>query len=247
MNGTWVTFQREIKQMFRTVSGAVPVAVAVSVASAILVWTLRKNEGGGIPLQTVWGLGTAIAMQILAATAAVRLVAEERSTGMLELLFSSPVSERELVVGKFLALWTTLMLIPLISVLAPVVILPRMAAVSVSSEGFVLTGLILVLQSAFWSAGAVFIALCCGASGIAAGAITLLCFAGVPFFFYNALLNWFPEAAGLFSGFMMREHISDFSTGLISLFPLVLYPVLTLLLLLLGIIRLENMRQRGLF
>lgn len=247
MTGVWVTFRREIKQMLRTTSGAVPVAVAVSAASAILVWTLRKNEGGGVSLQTVWGLGTAVAMQLLAATAAVRLIAEERFTGMLELLFSSPVSERELVVGKFLALWMALLLIPSVSVLAPVVILPRMAAVTVSSQGFLLTGLILVLQSAFWSAGAVFIALCCGASGIAAGMITLLCFAGVPFFFYNGVLNWFPEAAGLFSGFMMREHISDFSTGLISLFPLVLYPVLTLLLLLLAVIRLENMRQRGAF
>lgn len=247
MTGTWVTFQREIKQMVRTMSGVVSITVSISAASAILVWTLRRNEGGGVPLQTVWGLSTASAMQILAATAAIRLIAEERITGMLELLFSSPVSERGLVLGKFFALWMALMLVALISAFAPIMILPRMAAVTISWEGFLLTGLILALQSAFWSAATVFIALCCGANGIAAGVLTLFCLAGVPFFFYSGALSWFPEAVGLFSGFMMREHISDFSTGFIPIFPLVLYPILTSLLLLLGIIRLENMRQRGAF
>lgn len=247
MTATWVTFQHELKQMLRTVSGVVPVAVAIAAASAIFVWTLRNNEGGGVPLQTVWGLGTAFAIQALAATAAVRLIAEERLTGMLELLFSSPISERELIVGKFLALWTGLMLVPLVSVLAPVVILPKMAIVTIVPEGFLLTGLILLLQSAVWSAGAIFIALCCGESGIVAGVLTLLCFVGIPFFFYNGVLNWFPNALGLFSGFLMREHISDFSMGFIPFFPLILYPALTLLLLHLSIIRLQNMRQKGAF
>ena len=54
---------------------------------------------------------------------AIRLLAEEKQTGTLVLFFTSPVSERELVYGKFLSAFIFLTAIHLVSLYLPILIL----------------------------------------------------------------------------------------------------------------------------
>jgi ABC-2 type transport system permease protein len=51
-----------------------------------------------------------LAMTILVPMLTMRLMAEERRTGTIEVLFTAPVSEWEVVVSKFLATWAMFML-----------------------------------------------------------------------------------------------------------------------------------------
>jgi ABC-2 type transport system permease protein len=73
---------------------------------------------------------------ITAVALAMRLVAEESQTGTVVLLFTSPVSEREVIYGKFFAALLFFVFLQLISVYMPALILLR----GKISFGHVMTG-----------------------------------------------------------------------------------------------------------
>ena len=54
----------------------------------------------------------------------MKLFAEERKTGTIELILTSPVTDTEIVLGKFLASWTLLFLMLLLTLLFPILVIP---------------------------------------------------------------------------------------------------------------------------
>lgn len=105
MRGTWIVFSREVAQYF-----ASPVAYLIAFAFLLLTGlifnndlavsvTVKPAEPALIPIFL------SFAMVLFAPLLTMRLLAEERREGTLELLLTAPVKESDIVFGKFLSAW----------------------------------------------------------------------------------------------------------------------------------------------
>ncbi len=105
MRGTWIVFSREIGQYF-----ASPVAYLIAFAFLLLTGLIFNNdlavsvtykpaEPALIPLFL------SFAMVFFAPLLTMRLLAEERREGTLELLLTAPVKDSDIIFGKFLSAW----------------------------------------------------------------------------------------------------------------------------------------------
>lgn len=105
MRGTWIVFSREVGQYF-----ASPVAYLIAFAFLLLTGlifnndvalsvTVKPTEPALIPLFL------SFAMVFFAPLLTMRLLAEERREGTLELLLTAPVKDSDIVFGKFLSAW----------------------------------------------------------------------------------------------------------------------------------------------
>lgn len=103
---TWIIFRREMGQYF-TSPFAYAIAAAVLFFTGILFnrdltqsMTIKPAEPALVPAVL------SFTMVFFAPLLTMRLFAEERREGTLELLMTAPVSEGSIVFGKFLGAWT---------------------------------------------------------------------------------------------------------------------------------------------
>ena len=151
-----VIWLREVRAFRGAFSCGVPVAAFLAASGWTFAMMLRRNEGSVLQVQSIWGLSIAPWLPILSAVLTMRLFAEERATGMIDLLMAAPLRERDLVIGKFLSAMTVMGGALAVSVVVPMLILP---ALSVPVQGtvrvpaFAATLLILFLQASAWCGG----------------------------------------------------------------------------------------------
>jgi ABC-2 type transport system permease protein len=184
---------------------------------------LRRNEGGFASAQAIWGMAVAPWLPALAAAATMRLFAEERQTGTLELLLTAPVRARDVVLGKFaaaLSLVAAGILLALLQVHLLRRVAPRMDG-EFSTAGLTAGVMLLLLQAAAWTAIGTFASLLAKQQA-AAGVLTVLCI-GVPYAVYAGLLAWMPRMRQNFWQWPPLGDAADAATGLFALAPLVLY------------------------
>lgn len=233
MSALQVTWLREVRMFRRSFSGYVPIALFLSVAGWSFVMMLHKGDGGVLQLQTIWGMAVSPWVPVLCSVLTMRLFAEERATGMIDLLLSIPARERELVLGKYLAALTMTTVSVTMSLLTPLVLVPWFAPAlkqALHPAAFVMTWLILMLQGSLWCAVGVMLSACFRNQALAAVASILVC-GGLPLAFYAVILVWMPEFRLNSAWMPLITNVYDFSTGLISTFALSLYAVLTCLCL----------------
>lgn len=114
----WYVFQREIRQYLTT-------PVAYTIASALLVFTgISFMREVYLSAEATTPVNPAVIPIILSFTLiffaplmTMRLIAEEKREGTLELLMTSPVPETNIVLGKFLGAWGYYTLILMITFL----------------------------------------------------------------------------------------------------------------------------------
>lgn len=104
MRNVWIVFKRELSAYFAT-----PVAyvflVVYLILSGYFTWYLgRYYETDQADLQTFFGFHPWVYLALIPAIS-MRLWAEERRGGTIELLLTMPVSMGQAVAGKFLAAW----------------------------------------------------------------------------------------------------------------------------------------------
>lgn len=232
MTAVQVTWMREFRAFKGALSCAIPVTAFLAACGWSFVFALRQGEGGLLQLQTIWGLSVAPWLPVLCAILTMRLFADERATGMIDLLLSAPIRERDLVMGKFFSAMTVVAVALLLSLVVPAVVLPWLSAPmrgALRLLPLLSTMGILLLQAA-----------ACCAIGLAASVfsrtqsvsavISLILCCGLPAAFYVAALFWMPSIRMETSSFPMLVHVYDFSTGLFStgtvaayLFPAVFF------------------------
>ncbi|MBZ0104599.1 MAG: ABC transporter permease [Sulfuricella denitrificans] len=162
---------KELKQLFGS-----PLAwITLGVLQGILAWLFLNQVDAFLGLQAQLSLlvnppgvtemvvaplywATALLLLAITPILAMRLIAEERRNHTLPLLFSAPVSLRDIVLGKFFGLWIFLCLI---------VILATLMAFSLRMGGQLDMGLLLANQ-----AGIVLLAACLAALGLYFSALT---------------------------------------------------------------------------
>jgi ABC-2 type transport system permease protein len=104
MKGTWTVFKRELKGYFTT-----PVAfvflVIFLILSGVFTWSLGGfYESEQADLQRFFVFHPWLYLALIPALS-MRLWAEERRSGTIELLLTLPISMIGAVIGKFLAAW----------------------------------------------------------------------------------------------------------------------------------------------
>ena len=233
MTAIHVTWLREVRAFRGAFSCGVPVAAFLTACGWTFVMTLRRNEGSVLQIQSIWGLSIAPWLPILSAVLTMRLFAEERSTGMIDLLMATPIRERDLVIGKFLSAMTVMTVALLLSLTVPVLILPALSAPvqgTVHAAGFVATFVILFLQASAWCAAGTMVSMFFRNQAAAAVSSLVLC-GGVPVVVYAAILAWVPSVRADVAWMPVLVHVYDFSTGLFSTAIIALYVVSTVFFL----------------
>lgn len=233
MTAIQVTWLREVRAFRGAFSCGVPVTAFLAACGWTFVMMLRRNEGSVLQIQSLWGLSLAPWLPILSAVLTMRLFAEERSTGMIDLLMSSPIRERDLVIGKFLSAMTVLAVTLAASLIVPVVVLPALSVPvqgTVHASAFAATFLILFLQASTWCAAGTMISVFFRNQAAAAVSSLMVC-SGVPVVVYAAILAWVPSVRADVAWMPLLVHVYDFSTGLFSTSTIILYVVTTVFFL----------------
>lgn len=104
MRETWAVFRREFAAYFATPLAAVFLSVFLVLAAALPFQLGRFYELGQADLSAFFAFHPWLHLFFVPAVA-MRLWAEERRAGTLELLLTLPLSTAQAVVGKFLAAW----------------------------------------------------------------------------------------------------------------------------------------------
>lgn len=247
MRTVYAILRREVHAFFSAFSCGVALAAFLSAYGWTFVMLLRGNEGSVLQIQSLWGVSVAPWLPVLSAILTTRLFAEERATGMIEMLMSAPVREREVVAGKFLAAFMMVALALLVSLVVPLWILPRMSQHvqgDVSVLAFAAALLILLLQSAVWCAAGTLASLFFS-NQVAAAACSLLLCCGLPVAVYFAVMAWVPALRAELAWMPLMVHVYDFSTGLFAAGVVTMYLASTVFFLFACSKSLACLRLRG--
>jgi ABC-2 type transport system permease protein len=181
--------------------------------------------------------GVTMAMAILLS---MRLVAQERQSGTLVLLNTSPVRDTEIILGKYLAALTFLASITLLTFYMPAMIMVRgkisMGHILVGYSGMVLLGGATLAIGMFATA----LAPDQLVAGVIGGSI-----AAVMYFLYFLAKSLTPPLQGIFEGLSIHhKHYFPFMDGILHLAHVVYYLAVIYFFLLLAIKTMEAKRWR---
>jgi len=104
MNKLWVLFKRELSGYFATPVAYVFIVIFLMLSGAFTFFVGRLYEQGQADLSAFFVFHPWLYLFLVPAIA-MRLWAEERKTGTVELLLTLPVTTAQAVLGKFLAAW----------------------------------------------------------------------------------------------------------------------------------------------
>lgn len=107
MSAVAAVFRREFAAYFATPLAVVFLVIFLVLAGAFTFYLGNFFEGGQADLQAFFGFHPWLYL-LLAPAVAMRLWAEERKAGTLELLLTLPLTPWQAVLGKFLAAWAFL-------------------------------------------------------------------------------------------------------------------------------------------
>ena len=101
MSGTFPIAGRELRSYFLTPVGYIIIALFLLLTGLIFVF-FTFEQGQPASMRSVFAWGTWVLLFVCPAIS-MRTLSEESRMGTIEMLMTSPVSEREVVLGKFLA------------------------------------------------------------------------------------------------------------------------------------------------
>ncbi|MGN0846849.1 MAG: DUF4350 domain-containing protein [Kiritimatiellia bacterium] len=242
-----VIFARTVGRLWPSFSTAVCVAGFLALSGAFFTHALVRGDGGTTPVEALWATAAVPFLPVLAALVTMRLVADERANGRLELLLSAPLLEREIVLGKYLGAFALCALALALYLVVPVVLLPLCAPAlrgALSLFSFLPAMLALLLQSALWCAVGLLASACSRHAAVAAFASMILVLA-LPHAAFEMATAWSPVLRMRFASMPFEAHIVDFATGLVRLSTLAFYGVLILFALFAATKAVAAVRLRG--
>ena len=241
MSGTWYIFRREVVQ-YLTSPLAYTVAFAILVITGFLfvgdlttALTTRPVNAAVVPSFLAFG------MVVFAPILTMRLLAEESREGTLELLLTAPISDTQIVLGKFLGFWFYYTIVLIITFSYQIILLtitrPDLGHAISAYLGIWLYG------GATLAVGMIFSAL--SENQIVAAFLT----------FATLLLLWFAEYAAQIVGTVELAQIirqltlgghfsSSFGVGIVRLEDIVYYAGIMVVALFIAIRVVESQRWR---
>lgn len=224
MSAAFLIMRRELGAYFRSMTGYI-IAAAVLLVDGILfnAFVLGGPEQlSGAVLAQFFYISSGTTM-IASVFLSMRLLAEEKQTGTLDLLMSSPIQDRDIVLGKFLSGWIFLGLITLSTAFMPALIMVN----GKISLGHVATGYLGLLLL-----GGATLAIGTFASSIVKSQLLAVIIAGA--LVVSLIITWLlarvtehPINRVFESLALYHRHFPPFQVGLIHVRDVVYYLVLT--------------------
>ncbi len=242
-----VVFARTFGRLAPSPSTAVALAGFLALAGGFFVRALFRGEGGTMPVAALWAVAAAPFLPALAALLTMRLLADERASGRLDLLLTAPVRERDIVVGKLLGAFAMVVLAIALYLLVPLFVLPFFAPAlrdTLSFAVFLPAALALALQGMLWCATGLLASACFRHAASAAFASLLLMLA-LPHALFAAATAWAPVLRAHYASIPFEAHIIDFATGLVSFAAIVFYVALTCFAVFAATKAVAGVRMRG--
>jgi len=224
-----VTWRRTIGRARSQYSTAMATAAFMAASAALFAFGLESAEGGRLSLAAVWTASVSPVLPVLAAIFGMETWSDERRSGRFETLLSSPVRERSFVLGKFLGVWTMLLMsigaFHLASMGYLAVCAPKLIE-GMPTLGFLPGFLALALQGALWSAVSV-AASAAFRSSAASACATAVLLSALPRGVWLALMSWAPQGRPAFGEMPIDAHALDMACGLVSSATVLTYLILT--------------------
>ncbi|MCA9618245.1 MAG: ABC transporter permease [Myxococcales bacterium] len=243
MSGAWLIAERELRALFRSPIGYVAAAAALLIDG---VWFMARALGDqgdkrlSAQVLAEFFNGVSGVTMIVAIALSMRLIAHEQEHGTLILLKTSPITDRAVVAGKFLAVFLVLTGITALTAYMPALIFVH-GRVSV---GHIVTGYfgILLLGAATASVG-LFASALAKNQVIAAmlGAVVM----GVMLLWWLLAKMTQPPISDFLEGLAIHHlRMRDFMTGVLRLENVVYYVLVAFFFLLAATKTLEARRWR---
>ena len=104
----WALFRKEIGGFFSSLTGYLVIAVFL-LLNSLFMWIVPGQfnviENGYATLDTLFAIAPWVFLFLVPAIT-MRMFSEEKRSGTLDLLYTRPVSELQIILAKFLASWT---------------------------------------------------------------------------------------------------------------------------------------------
>jgi len=226
MNSFWAVFKRELKSYFATPLAYVFLVIFLVAAGYLTFSRQGFFEARQADMQPFF-VNLPLLLMIMAPATAMRLWAEERKIGSIELLFTLPVTIPQAVIGKSLAAWVFLGIA--LALTFPMVM--TVAYLGDPDKGLIVTGYLgsFLMAGAFLAVGSFFSAVT--KSQVIAGVLSvvacaILVFAGMP-----TALNYVSTIlpAGFVSvmkGLSIQEHFESLQRGVVQFKDLAFFVIL---------------------
>ncbi len=215
MNGFWAVFKRELKGYFAT-----PVAYVFLVIFLFFAGYLTFKEGFFEIRQAdmrAFFTNLPLLFVFMVPSTAMRLWAEERKSGSIEVLLTLPITIPQAVIGKFMAAWCFLGIALLLTFPVPLTV----CYLGDPDEGLIVTGYIgsFLLAGGFLAIGSFFSALSKNqviSFILAVVACAILVYAGTPTTL-NYLSTVLPASAvSAIEGMSFQSHYDSVLRGVIE-------------------------------
>ena len=188
-------------------------------------------------IRGVWDFWGALFLMAFTALITMRLIAEEKKLGTLELLLTAPVRDSEIIVGKFLGSLGIFVVILLLTLYYPLLLIifgdPDLSPIGTGYLGIFLFGTTCLAIGIF-------------ASSVTSNQIVSAVIAGGILFalwFIGLAAGYLPEALGeIINYFSLSYYFPAFISGIVDTRGLVYYLSITVLFIFLAIRSLENSR-----
>jgi ABC-2 type transport system permease protein len=210
-------FKKELSTFFSSLTGYLAIVIFLLV-SAWFLWIGRSAmnilDGGFASLDGLFDMAPWLFLFLLPAIT-MRSIADERRAGTIEVLLTQPLSERQLVVGKYLAATVVagLALLPTLIYYISIYLLGRPVG-NIDAGGTWGSYVGLLLLAAGYAAIGIF------ASSLTDNAVVsfLLAAAGCFFFYwgFDGLVALVPSADRLLLALGMNEHYRSLSRGVVD-------------------------------
>jgi ABC-2 type transport system permease protein len=256
MKGLWAVYRKELYSLFASPIFYVVAFIFLVIAgyffySAIAYFNILSFQASQNPFMAEqlsftdmvlrpFLLDLSIILLLVSPLLTMRLYAEERKTGTLELLFTYPLTDRATLLAKFLALLTVFLVI-LFGTLPGTVIVAHLAK---SSWKVILCG-----YFGFFLLGSAFMSLGLFTSSLTQNQIiaAVLSF-GILLMFW--IIGWMKSfvgstVAGLMDYLSIMEHFESFSKGILDFRDLLFYIFFIVFFLFLTQRQIESYRWRG--
>ncbi len=243
MSNFLTVWKREVTACFYSPVAYVTMVIFLAVSGATFMTEILRSEGEGESLSIILFASVIIWVTVLITVIAMRLFAEENRSGTLETLMTAPVTEVEVVLGKYAGAMSFLVV-----VLAPAVgnayLLARMSPglESVDSGAVFGGAAVLILVSGLCMAIGLLVSLMTSNQIVAAIGTFCAIWVVLLFGWMASSLSLLPDRIIEYVGTMTQ--IEDSARGSVDSRPVVLYVSTTAFMLFVAVKRLESRRWK---
>ena len=242
MRKVWLIAKRELIYFFSSWSGYVIMAVCLFISGILFnAFSLTATPRLSSEVLEQFFYQTSGVAMIAALLLSMRLISEERSNSTIMLLYTSPVTETQIILGKYISALLFFIILQLISVYMPALIFVN-GKVSIAH---IITGYlgIILLGSAIISIGLFASCLCSSQllSGVL-GAVMVVVF--LVFWMLSSIVD--PPFKDVFMYLAIHNnHFLPFQRGTISIAHVVFYVCVNFFFIECSLKTLESRRCRG--